>query len=312
MCAGGTNQDEKSDDNMTEKISSSSQSVIPSSSSSSTSIDKDDDIEDDKMSQATTTSSSTGSQRYSLRTRLREETEAPFRKARMFVYGGSAISAGVGGFISSLRIIASLTGVRGVQPLSETLPNVGVDVLVIIICVLLLRFETAAGDRRLRRMSRGATVAALRTRDCVTEATNLLKDRRGKKRVVVIAGEARGVRAAVTGAEEVRERLDELEVEVIPFVMNGEDGRDGTEDEEVLARRGWRTLPVGREDWRRWFESERDAVKKGKISGDGSQVLVVIVRLDGKVGARSVGAPLWPRLVEEVGRLPRKDQYGMP
>lgn len=61
-----------------------------------------------------------GKRQYSLRTRLREETEAPFRKARMFIYAGSAASAGVGAFISSLRIISALVGTRGVQPLSET------------------------------------------------------------------------------------------------------------------------------------------------------------------------------------------------
>lgn len=58
--------------------------------------------------------------RYTLRTRLREETEAPFRKARMFVYGGSAISAGVGAFIATLRVLAALAGISGVQPLNET------------------------------------------------------------------------------------------------------------------------------------------------------------------------------------------------
>lgn len=61
-----------------------------------------------------------GKRQYSLRTRLREETEAPFRKARMFIYAGSAASAGVGAFISTLRIISALVGTRGVQPLSET------------------------------------------------------------------------------------------------------------------------------------------------------------------------------------------------
>lgn len=59
-------------------------------------------------------------QQYSLRTRLREETEAPFRKARMFVYAGSAVSAGVGAFIASLRIIAAFIGISGTQPLNET------------------------------------------------------------------------------------------------------------------------------------------------------------------------------------------------
>lgn len=57
---------------------------------------------------------------YSQRARLREETEAPFRKARMFVYAGSTASAGVGAFIAGLRIIAALIGVSGTQPLNET------------------------------------------------------------------------------------------------------------------------------------------------------------------------------------------------
>lgn len=66
-------------------------------------------------------SSTTGGKpKYSLRMRLREETEAPFRKARMFIYAGSAASAGVGAFISTLRIISALVGTRGVQPLNET------------------------------------------------------------------------------------------------------------------------------------------------------------------------------------------------
>lgn len=67
-----------------------------------------------------TSSENSEKRQYSLRTRLREETEAPFRKARMFIYAGSAASAGVGAFISTLRIISALVGTRGVQPLSET------------------------------------------------------------------------------------------------------------------------------------------------------------------------------------------------
>lgn len=79
---------------------------------------------DDLMSSIETSAESSSSKpqkpQYSLRARLREETEAPFRKARMFVYGGSAVSAGVGAFIAGLRIIAAFIGVSGTQPLSET------------------------------------------------------------------------------------------------------------------------------------------------------------------------------------------------
>lgn len=58
--------------------------------------------------------------KYSQQTRLREETEAPFRKVRMFVLAGSAASAGVGAFIAGARVLAGLAGVSGVQPLAET------------------------------------------------------------------------------------------------------------------------------------------------------------------------------------------------
>lgn len=83
-----------------------------------------DDFGVPKVAQASpsmpTVPSSSSKKQYTMRTRLREEIEAPFRKARMFVYAGSAASAGVGAFISTLRVIAALSGVSGVQPLNET------------------------------------------------------------------------------------------------------------------------------------------------------------------------------------------------
>ncbi|CAN8066604.1 unnamed protein product [Agarophyton chilense] len=240
-------------------------------------------------------------QKYSQRTRLREETEAPFRKARMFIYAGSAASAAVGAFISSLRIIAALFGVSGVQPLSETVPNVGINVSVVALCAFLLRLETKAGVRRLERMSRGAQIANLRFEDSVTRKITQLKELRSKFRVVLVAGGKEDVSQVMRNAEQLRDQISKAGLLVIPFISD--------EMEQVPAR-NWRMQPYGKEEWKRWLASERDAAKKRMK--DANDVLVVVIRLDGKVGARSVGAPLWSRLVEEVSRLPSKDQYGMP
>lgn len=79
-----------------------------------------DDLMSSVEASAESSSSKAQKPRYSLRTRLREETEAPFRKARMFVYGGSAVSAGVGTLVAGLRIIAAFVGISGTQPLNET------------------------------------------------------------------------------------------------------------------------------------------------------------------------------------------------
>lgn len=93
------------------------QAATPVSESSDS---KMDDLISSVESSAASSSLKSEKPQYSLRARLREETEAPFRKARMFVYGGSAVSAGVGAFIAGLRIIASLIGISGTQPLNET------------------------------------------------------------------------------------------------------------------------------------------------------------------------------------------------
>ena len=39
---------------------------------------------------------------------------------------------------------------------------------------------------------------------------------------------------------------------------------------------------------------------------------VYVLRKDGKVGARTVGPPAWPKLVQQIRMLPPQDEYGTP
>ena len=39
---------------------------------------------------------------------------------------------------------------------------------------------------------------------------------------------------------------------------------------------------------------------------------VMVIRKDGKVGARTVGPPAWPKLLKQIQLLPQQDQYGTP
>lgn len=241
---------------------------------------------------------------YSLRTRLREETEAPFRKARMFVYGGSAISAGVGAFIATLRVIAALVGVSGTQPLSETVPNVAVNLGVIGLCALLLRFETKAGERRLDRMSRGARIGSLRIEDSATRQVLQLKDLRGRSRIVLVAGTGKKVQEAMSTAEDIKDSLAQSNLVIVPFITD-------SNEETQRAMRFWRMRPYSEAGWGKWYQTEREVIK-ARLGAKAEEVLVIIVRLDGKVGARSVGSPMWLKLIEEIKRLPKRDQYGKP
>lgn len=247
--------------------------------------------------------------KYSQRARFREEIEAPFRKVRMFVYGGSAASAGVGLFISSTRIIASLTGVDGVQPLSETIPNVGINLLVITICALLLRYENKSGTKRLERISRGAKLAALRIVNPEERIVKLSSLRRNN-RVVIIAGKPAIVLKTLDQAYEAREQLRELSLQVVP-IFTGVDSVEESKIELPENDGNFLLASYDKKSWKEWLDIEQNVARK--TFGDKiDECLVVFVRLDGLVGARMAGTPDFGRIVESVKSLPDKDMYGVP
>ena len=64
-------------------------------------------------------------------------------------------------------------------------------------------------------------------------------------------------------------------------------------------------------------KSDSDKNGKSSESGEGtagmdSLLRVYVIRKDGKVGARTVGPPAWPKLVKQIQMLPLQDQYGTP
>lgn len=154
-------------------------------------------------------------------------------------------------------------------------------------------------------MSRGARISNLRLEDMATRQVISLKKVRGSKRIVVVAGRADAVAEALLDAKPLRDEFEESSLRVVPLV--GKDTKDITAA-DVLQ--GWRFVPFGKEDWTRWYAEEREICKK-RLKSD-TDVIVIVIRLDGKVGARSIGKPNWPRLIEEVRRLPPKDNFGKP
>lgn len=167
----------------------------------------------------------------------------------------------------------------------------------------LLRLETKAGERRLERMSRGARIASLKVEDAVTRQVVQLKDLRGRIRVVLVAGKKEYITKAMSDAEEVKDGISKSNLLIVPYVTDG--------DEKEIDLRNWRMTPFANEEWKRWYDAECE-VAKGKLEDKVKDILVVIIRLDGKVGARSAGAPMWSKLIDEIAKLPKKDQFGKP
>lgn len=174
----------------------------------------------------------------------------------------------------------------------------------ITVCALLLRAEVRAGERRLERMSRGARIASLRVQDSVTQQVLRLKDLRGRTRVVLVTGTEDKVVDAMSRAEAVKSGLSESNLIIVPYILSPTNASEE-------AMRSWRMQPYAQDEWNKWYEGERD-VARARLGAKAEEVLVLIVRLDGKVGARSAGAPAWQNLIEEISKMPVRDQHGKP
>lgn len=187
------------------------------------------------------------------------------------------------------------------------MPNVLIDFGAVALAVVLLRAELRSGERRLARIARGARLAALRVR--VSGGVRALSTLRGRRRVAVVAGAASAVLPALYSAHERREALDKADLSVIPYFAD----LDPVQTARVeLPPAGEYLLGAhNAQAWRTWYEVECATARS--FFGDAvDECLVVIVRLDGKVGARAPGAPDFDKLLAEIGRLPAADQYGRP
>lgn len=158
-------------------------------------------------------------------------------------------------------------------------------------------------------MSRGARLASLRVEDAATSKVLALKELRGRSRVVIVAGKHTALVETMAAAEAVRNGLTDSRLIIVPLVTEKSDSADLN-----LPRGSWIARPFARVEWLKWYKGEVEIARK-KLSSKADDVLVVIIRLDGKVGARSVGPPAWQKLIDEIGRMTKtriRDQYGSP
>ncbi|KAK1861738.1 hypothetical protein I4F81_004318 [Pyropia yezoensis] len=249
----------------------------------------------------------------SMMDRLQEETQAPFRKVRMFFYASFAAGASVGGLIAGTRILAALSGVSGAQPLAETVPNLVIDVVAVTAFALLLRRDAEAGRKRLARIAKTVDVGDLpvvRAGAGGGDKTVDLSTLRGRARPVIVSGRAKEVFAAVRGAEAAAADLSRVGVVVVPVVTGGGVGLAEPPHGDWLAM----PAPADADVWAEWEDSARTGTRaKGGGRPPKRALMVLVVRKDGRIGARSfTDAVEWDKLVAEIDALPAKDQYGQP
>ena len=236
-----------------------------------------------------------------MRVRLREEARAPFRAARLFVYPWAFIGGWVGGLVQVAR--------------GDEWQSVAIDFGLSAAVGAAWFLDRRQGQRELARGEAAARVASL----CVAVprgakvfagpsegAVVRLGQLRGRVRVVVACGGAGMLTEAMAAVdEETQRRLVAAGVAVVLCCTDGSDpvavleaaGRGDPLHDASLPP--WVCAASNKgESWAAWLRGEEAA----RQAADGG--VYVVIRADGRVGARGLGAPPWKRLVAECERMP--------
>lgn len=80
--------------------------------------------------------------------RLLAELEAPYRGVRKFIYGAVAVSGGLGAFVFLFRVLAG-------RELNESIPNLLLQMGVLVGAISLIRLENRWGKRDQTRIRSG-------------------------------------------------------------------------------------------------------------------------------------------------------------
>lgn len=164
----------------------------------------------------------------------------------------------------------------------------------------------------MSRLARGASLARLKVSLPGTGQVTKLSALRSKRRMVILAGRTPALTAAVSSAEPYARALYDRRILVVPLLLpSAADAADpaGAEAAAVAAADGsafpsgnWIATPVLGGEWLDWFAAEKVAARVDEAKA-ADQVLVVIVKFNGRVGSRSMGNPAWSELVGDIDAI---------
>lgn len=270
---------------------------------------------------------------YTVKQRLREEVESPFRKVRLAFFGSSAASAAIALYFSLLTALkASMGGFADVPPLDEALQSVGINVAGVVVCGALVYRDVQAGKANLARIAKGGALARLVVSPAASPKERAtLKEYRRSSRVLLCAGGkdyinelARTLNADhLSDSNTIPEALRDVDVLVVPVLLKGGDivGDTRTAWVETEAQEGDRNFDITRSDdvvafpqgMGAWADYLKDELETAR--GQGFDVLgkgfTITVKKNGRILRRATGQPQWGGL---IGTMEVMDgsKFGMP
>ena len=229
-------------------------------------------------------------EKYSNLTKMRSEAQAPFRTARMFIFGAFAANAALGLSIATLQAVTKALGAPSAPPLDQSLQNIGIDLGAALFFGYLYKKDAENREKQMARISREERLSALKCELSSGKVVSLF-DLRGFSRVVIAAGDADYCNASIAAAEAVKDPLLERGVLVIPLVLGG--AAESVDAPDDATDRRFRATPVYTDKWVKWIDEQKREAKVAAGKG-----VYVGLRMDGRVRSSGVGTPPWEKFAK--------------
>lgn len=271
---------------------------------------------------------------YTVKQRLREEVESPFRTFRLYIFGFSTASAFLALYFSLISTLKAYTGgFVDAPPLEESLQSVGINVAAAAICGFITFKDWQKGNVNLQRIAKGGQLAKLCVSTADSSTPRALTDFRRNNRVLIAAGGPEYV-SALCRSLNADQRSDDntipsalanSDVMVVPVLLE----QDGKVVGDTMAR--WRdtqpvdgvdrnlnvdrakevvAFPRGNAAWADYLDTEVETAKQQGFDVM-SKGFIIIVKKNGKILRRATGQPPWADL---LGTMEVMDgsKFGMP
>jgi len=272
---------------------------------------------------------------FTVKQRLREEVESPFRKVRLAFFGFSSASASIALYFSALTALkAKLGGFQEVPPLDEALVQVAINAGGAIGFGLLAAREVKVGQANLERIQKGGRLARLVVEPAAAGGSGkrTLKDYRRGSRVVIAAGGRSYINDLAMSlcsdqledSNNLPAALSEVDLVIVPVLLNGdcqvENSKDawknavpGESDRNFDVKRADEIIafPSGSAaDWNRYLESEVETAM-----GQGFDILskgiTITVKKNGRILRRATGLPPYGDFISMM-EVADGSKFGMP
>ena len=258
-----------------------------------------------------------GGQDASAMVNLRAEAQEPFRFIKLYLFGGLAAGAGLGLFIIGTRLVKAMQGGEGAPDFTETVTNLGINAVALVVFSFLLRGELKGREQIIRKVEREEELGRLGVMLGDSDKTALFSRLRGSYRVFIVAGSDEHITKTFESLERFKEKLSKNKVVILTVNMDEVDSGDElpfgqrrrkaktSKSTELTAsaaaallggEKKLKVTAVDNEAWKRWIINQIES------SGFDPTVRDVFfgVAKNGTIWKSGAGIPNWMKIFEDL------------